>query len=213
MFFKNNGTDIALVFCKWVCFCYCSSSLLLQIKGISILFFFFQKYLQNLLQQIIADIPPMPYLMDGQFLLFCSLCHMIIFLITQEPKTYWAVEQNDAWSLVSLRTRQKSSLGQISERIKLRDVAILSSGRSLAFKFRFFLVFLHCAADSKATPRGVKLTPNLQCISCEIIVFDSLKIKFAKSERLNGMWAPPSNIRSWRASKLASDHFYSLRQL
>lgn len=140
MFFKTNGTDIGLVFCKWVCFCYCSSSLLLQIKGISILGSF-QKYLQNLLQQIIADIPPMPYLMDGQFLLFCSLCHMIIFLITQEPKTYWAVEQNDAWSLVSSRTRQKSSLGQISERIKLRDVAILSSGRSLAFKFGFFFNF------------------------------------------------------------------------
>lgn len=60
---------------------------------------------------------------------------MIIFLITPEPKIYWSVEQNGAWSLVCLSTGQKPSLGQISEGIKLRDIAILSSGRSLAFKF------------------------------------------------------------------------------
>lgn len=155
MFFKTNGKEIALVFCKWFCFCYCPGDLLVQIKGISS---FFQKDLQNLLQQIIADIPQTPYLMDGQFLLFCLYsCHMIIFLITQEPKTYWAVEQNDACSLVCLSTRQNSSPGRISEWIKLRDVAILSSGSSLAFKF-VFLVLLHCEADSKATVRAVKLT-------------------------------------------------------
>lgn len=109
---------------------------------------------------------------------------MIIFLITPEPKIYWSVEQNCGWSLVCLSTGQKSSLGQISERIRLRDIAILSSSSSLAFKF-VVLVFLHCEADSKATPRGVKLTPNLQCIGCDIILFDSLKTKLAKSECLN----------------------------
>lgn len=127
--------------------------------------------------------------MDGQFLLFCILCYMVIFLITQEPKTYWVVEQNDAWSLVCLSTRQKFSLGQISEWIKLKGVAILSSGNSLIFK-SVFLDSFHCEADDKATLKGVKLPPNVQCIRCDIILFDSLETKLAKSECLNWMQTP-----------------------
>lgn len=118
-FFITSGKEIAHVFSKWFSFCYCSGGLLVQIQGISILFF--QKDLRKLFQQTIADIPPIPSLMDGQFLLLCSLCHKIIFLITQKPKTDWAVEQNDSWRLVSLSTRQKSSLRQSSEWINLRD--------------------------------------------------------------------------------------------
>lgn len=62
MFFKSNGKEIALVF--WFCFWFCPGGLLVQIKGISSLVFF-QKDLQNLLQQIIADISQIPYLTDG----------------------------------------------------------------------------------------------------------------------------------------------------
>jgi len=60
----------------------------------------------------------------------------------------------------------------------------VSHGRSLAFKI-VFLVFLRCEADSKATVRGVKLTPNLQCIRCDVILSDSLKTTYAKSEYLS----------------------------
>lgn len=59
------------------------------------------------------------------------------------------------WRLeFTLSTRQQSSLGQISEWIKLGNVAILSSGSSLAFKF-VFLVSLRREADIKGH-RGVR---------------------------------------------------------
>lgn len=96
--FYNLWKEIDLVFSKWFSFCYCSGGMLVQIQGISILFF--HKDLKKLLQQMIADISSIPYLMDGQFLLLCSLCHMIIFLIAQKPKTDWVVEQNDSGRLV-----------------------------------------------------------------------------------------------------------------
>lgn len=132
MFFTTSGKQIALVFSKWFSFGYCSGGLLAQIQGISISFF--QKDLRKL-QQITADIPSIPYLMDGLFLVLCSLCHMIIFLITQKPKTDWAVEQNDSWRLVSLSTRQKSSLGQSSIWIKVRDFNHFVQQQQLGFYF------------------------------------------------------------------------------
>lgn len=102
---------------------------------LSSVFLFFS---QEELQWITADIHQISYLMDVQFLLLCIVCHMVIFKITQEPKTYWSIEQNDAWSLVCLSTRQMSSLGQISEWIMLRDVAISSSSSSFGFQISCF---------------------------------------------------------------------------